>query len=307
MVVPSLARCDDVASVRYLEGNGQSQITAKGGATISTPFAIASLGKTITSVAVLRLVDAGYIDLDEPARDYLPTDIIRGLGGLAGVSVRHLLTMTSGLPDYLSDDYIAEVMSDPDAFQDPHAALSFAYGEPVRFRPGADFEYSNTNFVLAGIIAARATGRSYASIIDTEDFRPAGMLGAFVYGSRALPVNFPSGHEGGRKYRDYYENAGFGDGGLIASAQDVANFYRALFADGVLLSPAMMAELMHDPVGDGYGMGLDIDGEIVGHSGGDLGFSSDVRFNTETGMLAVILIAQGDADTDWASDMVAGQ
>ncbi|MEL7214262.1 MAG: serine hydrolase domain-containing protein [Pseudomonadota bacterium] len=307
ILTPSLAHSDDVASIKYLAVNGHTQIQATGGATASTPFAIASVGKTITSVALLRLADQGQIDLDAPARRYLPIGMTNALGGLDGVTVRHLLTMTSGLPDYLYDDYIDAALADPDTFQDAHVAVSFAYGDDTLFQPGTNFDYSNTNFVLAGIAAETATGRSYASVVTREVLQPAGMSDAFVFGSVPLPPDFPSGHEGDDHYRDYYQNTGFGDGGVIASAQDLANFYRALFVDRSLLSPAMMDALLRDPIGQGYGMGLEIDDMTIGHSGGDLGFSSDVRFDTKTGMIAIILAAQSDVDTDWASEMVNGQ
>jgi len=305
--VPSLAYCDDVASVKLLVVNGHSQISATGGATASTPFAIASIGKTMTAVAVLRLVDQGRLNLDAPARQYLPSDMTQALGGLTGVTLRHLLTMTSGLPDYLYDDYLDAALADPDTFQDAHVAVSFAYGEVPLFRPGTGFDYSNTNFVLAGLVAETATGRSYANIINTEVFRPADMSDAFVFGSVPLPEDFPSGHEDGVPYRDYYQNAGFGDGGVIASAQDLVNFYRALFVDRSLLSPDMMDALVQDATGQGYGMGLEVDDISFGHSGGDLGFSSDVRFDRKTGMIAIMLVAQSDANTDWSSDMIDGQ
>jgi D-alanyl-D-alanine carboxypeptidase len=122
---------------------------------------------------------------------------------------------------------------------------------------------------------------------------------SLVFGSAPLPDNFPNGHENGEHHRSYYMFEGFGDGGVIAPAFDLARFFHALFVDESLLTGAMMAEILHDPVGEGYGMGIEVDGAIVGHSGGDLGFSSDVRLDRDNGTLAIILSASADTDIDW--------
>lgn len=307
LIAPCAALSDDVASLRYLKADGQTQITTTADATFSTPFAIASVGKTMTAVAILRLVDRGVLSLNDPANRHLPADIAQGLGGLDGVTLRHLLTMTSGLPDYLTDAYVDAVLDRPNGIQTHRDALRFAFGVGALFRVGTEFDYSNTNYVLAGAIAEAATGKSYSDIIQNEVFHPAAMQDAIVFGAAPLPHDFPSGHEDGEHYRDYYNATGLGDGGVIASAQDLANFYRALFVDRALLSDAMMAELLHDPMDVGYGMGIEMNGPVVGHAGGDLGFSSDVRLNTITGTLAILLIAQGNANTDWPSDIVGSQ
>lgn len=306
LACPTALLADDVAAIRYLErgDTGAVEISTTGAATAQTPFAIASIGKTMTSVAILRMVADGALSLDEPAALRLDPDITAGLGGLEGMSLSHLLTMTSGLPDYLTDDYIEDALADPGQFQTPRAALRHAYGEPPLFRPGGDFDYSNTNYVLLGLILENVSGLSYAGAMKRHVFEPAGMSGAFVFGSAPLPAGFPNGHEAGAHIRSYYEAEGFGDGGVISNATDLAKFYRALFVSRTLLPEAFMQKMKRDPVGEGYGMGIEIEGAIYGHSGGDLGFSSDVRIDAETGDIAIVLIANGNSDTDWAYDVL---
>lgn len=299
------AHADEASAIRYLGQSGSVEIQASGaGVTQHTPFAIASVGKTMTSVALLRLVARGRLTLDDPARDYLPAEIVDGLGGMQGITVRHLLNMTSGLPDYLDDAYAEDAARDPARIQTPEVALTYAFGYPAIFGPGEDFDYSNTNFVLAGLVLERLGGRSYAGMITQEVFEPAGMTRSFVFGSRPLPADFPFGHEDGRHVRDYYGFEGFGDGGVISTAEDVARFYRALFIDKTLLDTAGLAELLRDPVGEGYGLGIDVEGSVLGHAGGDLGFSSDVRIDLRSGTIAVMLVARGDADTDWPDNVI---
>lgn len=298
-MLPNLAEAADVATIRYLDADGVTSVTVEGPARPDTPFAIASIGKMMTSVAVLRLVEQGKLALDDGVTAYLPTEPLAGLPRLPEVTLRHLLTMTSGLPDYLDDAYIEDALDDPVKVQNPLTALSYAYGERHLFPPGQGFDYSNTNYVLLGLILEDVTGQTYAKALDRLVFQPAGMDQSFVFGSQPLPDIFPSGHEDGAHYRSYYKFDGFGDGGVIAPAPDLARFFRALFVEQSLLTAAMMAEFLHDAFDEGYGMGIEVDGELVGHSGGDLGFSSDARLDRSSGTLAIILSASADTDTDW--------
>lgn len=258
----------------------------------------------MTAVAILRLVAEGRVSLDDMASQWIDEDISDGLGGLGRVSVRHLLTMTSGLPDYLTDDYVEDARADPGQVQNQQAALSYAFYEDALFPPGKEFDYSNTNYVLLGLILETVTGRSYAEAMALQLFEPVGMAQSFVFGSSKLPNDFPFGHEGGQHVRSYYEADGFGDGGVISTAGDVAKFYKALFIEQSLLPSSLMGEFTRDQHAEGYGMGIEIEDGIVGHSGGDLGFSSDVRLKLDTGEIAIILVAQEDADTDWTADVL---
>lgn len=301
--LPTLGWADHVAAVRYMDLGDQVELSVQGAGTIAdTPFVIASLGKTMTAVAMLRYVERGKIELEDRVIDVLPAEVTRGLDGIDTVTIRHLLAMTSGLADYYTDAYLQDALDDPDAVQNPVAALRYAKGEPALFQAGGDFDYSNTNYVLAGLILEHVSAQSYAEVMETEVFAPVGMAGSFVFGSAPLPETFPDGHEDGAHVRSYYANMGFGDGGIISTAADIAAFYRALFVQRRLLAPELMAEMLRDRLGSGYGLGIEISDGLYGHSGRDLGFSADVRFDPQSGAVAVVLIADGEAETFWAED-----
>lgn len=307
LVFPCVVHGHDIDAIRYLEVDGIVEVSSSGNATIQTPFTLASVGKTMTSVAILRLVSDGVLSLDKSPRNWLPPETVSGLGGLDGITLRHLLNMTSGLPDYLTDDYIEDALADPNGIQNPQTALSYAYGERPMFAPGYDFDYSNTNYVLLGMVLENATGLNYADVMQRHVFAPAKMKSSFVFGSTNLPENFPNGHEDGQHIRDYYEAQGFGDGGVISTAPDISKFYHALFVAKGLLTPLMMKEFKRDIHGVGYGMGIEIEDGTYGHSGGDLGFSTDVRLEIKTGAIAIILIAEADADTAWTFEALQKQ
>lgn len=306
VLIPGIAFADEPLSVRYLERDGRIEVSGSGAATAQTPFTLASIGKTMTSVAILQLVANNTLSLDDLAQLWLDEDTVSGFAGLDGVTIRHLLTMTSGLPDYLTDDYIDDALADPKTIQNPQTAVSYAYDEDNLFVPGHGFDYSNTNYVLLGIILENASGLSYADAMRYYIFAPAKMVNSFVFGSTNLPVQFPYGHENGRHVRNYYQASGFGDGGVISTASDVANFYKSLFIDQNLLSTPMMHEFTRDIQRAGYGMGIEMENGVYGHSGGDLGFSTDVRIDIASGDIAIVLIAAENADTDWAFEVLSG-
>ncbi len=293
------ARAGGVPTVRHLDGPAGVR-TLETGAHPDTHFAIASVGKTMTAVAVLRRVAGGDLRLDAPVTRWIGPDLAEGFDGLPGITLRHLLTMRSGLPDYYTDDYLDDVLDNP-ALQTPQTALSYAHGDALLFGPGTRFDYCNTNYVLLGLILEAETGLSYPQVMQREVFDPARMTDSFVFGSRPLPASFA---DVPRAVRAYYQNAGFGDGGVIATAQDVARFYHALFRDQSLLPPAMLSVMTMDAGDAGYGMGIELDGPILGHSGGDLGFSSDVRLHRPSGTIAVMLVAEEEADTFWTDDQM---
>lgn len=307
VLVTTPALADEVRFVRYLSDGELTEVTTDGpGTTQSTPFGIASVGKAVTAVAVLRLVGRGELQLDDPVAQFVPPEVTDGLGGLNGVTVRHLLTMTSGLPDYLNDAFEVVVYARPQDISSAFVALSYAYGEAALFAPGTDYDYSNTNYALLGVILESVTGQSYAEVMEQEVLRPAGMSDTFVFGSRPFPPDFPDGIEDGVSIHEYYSNMGLGDGGLISTAPDLAQFYRALFIDRSLLAERELREMLHDPIGIGYGMGVDVeaDGLHLGHSGGDVGFTSDVRLDMVTGRIAVELISSYYVDADWPREVL---
>jgi D-alanyl-D-alanine carboxypeptidase len=305
LMLSTIAQADDVVFIQYLEHRGSLEYETTGDSiTATTPFAIASIGKTMTSVALLRLVERDLIDLDAAASSWLPGSVTAGLGGLNGISIRHLLGMTSGLPDYYEETYITDALNDPASIQNPITALSYAYDEDVLFQPGENFDYSNTNYVLAGLILEKASGLSFESVIEREIFEPTGMENSFVFGFKPLPDDFPTGHETGEHVRNYYENQGFGDGGIISTAVDLALFYRVLFMEKTLLSPTLMEAFTDDPLNSNYGLGIEVGGPILGHSGGDLGFSSDARIDTSTGSIAIFFISQADTDLSWTEEIL---
>lgn len=299
------AFADAPAYIQLLWEDGNIEIAGLGPHTSSESiFAIASIGKTMTSVAILSLVDDGQLSLDDLASDYLPQSVIEGLGGLNGITIRNLLAMRSGLPDYYNANYLNDALNDLPKTLSPAGAVSYVFGESLDAQPGEAYSYSNTNYVLLGMIGEHASQRSYAQLLRERVFRPANMRNSFVFGSVTLPTEFVHGHEDSEHIRDYYNHPGFADGGVISTAPDLALFYDAIFFSKTLLSETTRRALISDPEGDGYGLGITVEDGIVGHTGGDLGFVSELSADLQARRIAIMLIADAVEETDWVTEQI---
>ena len=159
--------------------------------TPQTPFFIGSLTKSFTALAVMQLVEAGKIDLDAPVQRYLLWFRVADPEASAQMTVRHLLNQTSGLPGLLGMANLADLDSHPDATERQARALStLKLTRPV----GSEFEYSNTNYNVLGLIVEAASGESYADYIQNHIFNPLGMSRSYTSKVVAQQNDLAMGH-----------------------------------------------------------------------------------------------------------------
>ncbi|MFJ6179529.1 serine hydrolase domain-containing protein [Streptomyces sp. NPDC092295] len=229
---------------------------------------IGSSTKTFTAVVVLQLVGEGKIDLDAPIETYLP-DLIRG-EGVDGrhISVRQLLQHTSGLPEYTQA--VAENFTEfQHRYAEPRELLDRALKGKASFPPGAKWEYSNTNYVVAGLLVQKITGRPLAEEINKRVVERIGLRHTYFprAGDMTIREKHPKGYfaeRPGAPLRDVTvqdPSWGWAAGAMISTNSDVNRFFTALL-DGRLLQPAQLREMRttvpaEDPVaGSRYGLGL---------------------------------------------------
>lgn len=154
---------DGPAKVLFLDIAGETAGLACGRARMGGPvanvedrFLIASVSKLYLAVALMQLDEAGRLDIDDPAPNWLPPEVVTGLKGLEGISIAMLLTMTSGIPDYLDDAYFLSSIADAHAGVAARDILTKAIlsvaDAPRLFEPGTGFDYSNTNYLLAQLV-----------------------------------------------------------------------------------------------------------------------------------------------------------
>lgn len=295
---------------------GFADIVAGTPVTPDTAFALASLTKTFTSALILRLAEEGEVSLDATVRTYLPDLRID-----PGITVRQLLDHTSGLADFFFDKAIdTALLAEPDRHWTEAEALE--YVDKSYFEPGRGWHYSNTNYLLLGVIAARMGHAPLAEQFRQRFLGPLGLDSAFYQptevarGPVAHGYRFDTGATDAPPidltgagpivpFASVVTAAG-GAGGLAATATDVARWARALYG-GDVLGAASRQEMVdggartarYRPFG-AYGLGvqfLDIAGQpTVGHSGRLLGFRSAVRYLPEAGITIAVLTNQSRTD-----------
>ncbi|MFD9881772.1 serine hydrolase domain-containing protein [Streptomyces alboflavus] len=252
-------------------------------------FRIASLTKTFTSVVLLKLEAEGRLSLDDSVEKWLP-GLVRGKGYRPkAVTVRHLLNHTSGIFDYNMDEGFRAKYAGDEFDKNrytrwkPARLVDIALAHPPNFqpeqgsRPGAPgkWDYSDTNYILAGMIIERATGDTYKKAVDRLVIHPLGLRGTSVPGhSPKLPrphaTHYSTLFEGPphAKVRDVTEfspTVAFAAGQLISTTADVNTFMAELLG-GRLLPPAQQRALLaavpvdgdkgHGGPDDVYGLGI---------------------------------------------------
>lgn len=258
-------------------------------------FEIGSLTKQFTATAILLLAQDGKLSVDDQVRQHLP----EAPNAWAGITLRHLLTHTSGLKSYTGLDgfELRRHLSHTDFIK----AIA---AQPVEFKPGEGWKYCNTGYNLLGFVIERVSGRSYWDFLSDRILRPLGMNST----SNRLPTlvltNRVAGYEQTNHVlinRDPDLTDVFSAGALVSTAPDLARWCRALDGEE-LLTPATK-RLMWTPVrlNDGretkYGFGWFIDrfeGHLnTGHGGSTSGFSASIqRFPEDE--LTVILLTNTD-------------
>jgi D-alanyl-D-alanine carboxypeptidase len=298
--------------------SGLADVRAKTPVTPDTAFAYASVSKTFTSALILQLVGEGRLALTDRAADRLPR--LR-LAIDRRITIAMLLDHTSGLADFFLNPKIDGPLQRRPADAWTVARTLGYVGKPLS-APGKAWHYSNTNYVLLGLIAERVTGQPLAEAIRTRLLDPTGLAATWVQAGepargplahayrvsgtspKAKPVDLDDG-SGIAPFRSVVTAAGAA-GEMAGTSADLARWGRTLYS-GQVLGPLGTALLLSDfrktnhylpGVVYGYGVqAVSIDGHpALGHSGRFLGARSAVRHFSVDGLTIAVLINQSRAD-----------
>ncbi|MER0245377.1 serine hydrolase domain-containing protein, partial [Streptomyces sp. HSW2009] len=268
-------------------------------------FRIGSITKTFSSVVLLQLVSEGKLRLDEPVNTYLP-----GLLPDDRITVRHLLTHRSGLSDY-TNAMFAKTIPGFEAVRNRvfsyRELVKLSLDEPRTGQPGAAYQYSNTNFVVVGMLIEKATGNPVAKEYDRRIIKPLKLKNtSYVHPAKAIKGPHVRGYlhpdEAGAPLVDSTEQTASwaqSAGAIISNAADLNTFTSALLR-GRLLRPAMQQEMLKATPVDAaktrfYGLGLrrydlSCGTSIYGHTGTVQGFYS-YAFSTKDGKRSLSAVA----------------
>lgn len=248
-------------------------------------FRAGSVIKPFVAVVVLQLADEGRLRLDDPVEKWVPGLVPGG----RDITVEHLLRHTSGIADYT-----AVVLPDTEAFlrnrfraYTARELVALGVGLPPMFPPGEGQEYSNTGYILLGMIIERAAGRGYAREIERRILRPLGLRDTFLPGSATRvpgsPAHVYAVAADGRPVDVTEMNPTMqgAAGELISTTADLNTFMGALVAGRLVDTTRMF-----DTRGTGYGLGIEVAdlpyGRVIGHGGGGPGFQG-VTFSSADG------------------------
>ncbi|MFF8713667.1 serine hydrolase domain-containing protein [Streptomyces sp. NPDC015184] len=216
--------------------------------------------KAFTAVVVLQLVAEKKVALDAPVDTYLP-GLLRG-EGIDGrhITIRQLLQHTSGLPEYVDKD---AVLKDLQRYYEPRELLDSALAQKAHFSPGAKWEYNNTNYLVAGLVIQKVTGRPLGEEINRRVVDRIGLRHTYfpAPGDMTIDEPHPKGY-----HRDTADSPwdevteldpswGWAAGAMISTNSDLNRFYTALL-DGELLPPAQLAQMRTTVPAEGAGPGV---------------------------------------------------
>lgn len=253
-----------------------------------TKFRLASVTKQFTAVAIMVLHERGLVDLDLPVKTYLPD----APAAWDAVTVRHLLTHTSGVPNFTSfDDYQASKTL-PATIE---ALIARFRDHPLTFQPGEGWSYSNSGYILLTAVIEKASGQSYAEFVAGSLFQPLGMNDSGYDSHAAIMPHRASGYsptETGIVNADYVDmSIPQGAGALYSTTRDLLKWEQGLFG-GRLLNPASLT-LLTTPVRNQYAFGLMVreagGNTTIAHSGGIEGFNSHLAWDPARRMTVIVL------------------
>ena len=269
--------------------------------TPDTPVRLASVSKAFFTMGVMILAEEGHLDYDDPVTNWLPE-----LERFEGVTVRHLMTHTSGLPDYWGDDllYHANPQLDSDSLiTNDEAAHYFRTSGEFVFQPGDRYEYSNSAYEMIALIIERISEMSAREFLKERIFTPLGMSTADVRDRRDYRIkNSAIGYSSPRRNQweendDHWGNGLVGAGAVYASIMDMYAWDQALYSGGAVsmetLNEAFTPHSLNDGSISEYGFGWgtrDIHGRTaISHSGGWVGFSTKIDRFVEDEVTVIVL------------------
>ncbi|MFC4526867.1 beta-lactamase family protein [Dyella halodurans] len=267
-------------------------------ASVDTWFEIGSITKQFTAAAILQLQEAGKLTIDAKLATYLPD-----APHANEVTLRQLLSHTSGLPEYVDGPDIEQAATRPATFDQLVARIK---DKPLDFAPGSRWSYSNTGYLMLGRVIEVVSQESYRHYVQTHLLDSAGLTQTFTVADEAhLPVMaIGYRHAQGRLERapTIHDTFGWAAGNLVSTLGDLQKWNQALMG-GKIVSPAdyalMSTSVMTTEKGSAdYGLGLFVDSvegqPRVGHTGGSFGFTTANEYFPKQGVRIIAFTNNGD-------------
>ncbi len=298
-------------------GTGLARLSPAQSATADTLYSVGSITKTFVTAVFMELAQESALSVDDPLSKWMPD-----FPNAAQITLRELLGHTSGVADFFeSPDYKALVIDDPTHAWTPQEVLEKLVGAPY-FAPGSGYHYSNTGFLLLGMVVEQVTGKSLGDVLSERFLEPLALANSYFQGSGAPPPGAAAGHSAttgldisdGTNYRPTLSEGtiAWAAGGIVSSAPDIATWGRALYGGQVVSadSLAQMEDYNYAPASlQSYGLGtrtrLFGTERLFGHSGTLRGFYGAMWQFPDTQLTIVVLTNKGRIDPNVIVDALA--
>jgi len=285
--------------IAYVQAYGSARLDPQTNATAAMRYSIGSISKQFTAAAILMLAEEGKLSLDDPVSKYVP-----GLTEGDQVTIRQLLSHTSGYQDFWPQDYVPPLMLKPisaDQIMDMWAR------KPLDFQPGTKWQYSNTNYVIAGVIVEKVSGMPLLKFLSQRVFTPLGMKSVSDTDANKLPPTDPTGYMSyalGPPRPAPKEGRGwmFAAGELAMTAEDLARWDISII-DQSVMKPASYRDMeteivLQNGVGTRYGLGVFVTSNnghrTLEHGGEVSGFVAE-NIVLPDDKIAVVVLTNQDA------------
>jgi D-alanyl-D-alanine carboxypeptidase len=299
----------------WLKAAGVGDLATGAPVSLDDHVRIASITKTFVATVVLQLVDEGQLNLDDTLEGFVP-----GIANGDAITLRQVLGMTAGIRDYVTDPRIAiDYAADPLLPFSPEEAVQIMRRGTPNFAPGDGVQYSNSNYILLGLIVEQVTGNSIEQEIEERIITPLGLSGTSFPTSPEMPAPFMHGYAGAALGDPLVDASRsnpalpWASGAMISTLRDMRTWGEAL-ATGSLLSPeTQRQQLEFTPFPNaapgqevGYGLGILSFNGLLGHNGGIVGYSLWLVHDPDTGATVAVVTNRATIDGGTADPIFGG-
>lgn len=280
--------------VEYKNAFGSADIELDIRLSPENKFQIGSITKQFTAVLILKLEEEGKLNLTDSIQKYIPEFPTK----VRTITIEHLLTHTSGIPEYMDWEKFHDKWN---LYYSPSELINLIIDEPLNFKPGDDFEYCNSNYLLLGQIIERVTDNSFNDYLKREIFDKVGMTNSSSDDHNTHTLNLANGYT---RTNDQIKPAQFADrswaysaGNIISTVDDLNLWYLHLFSGNIIslqsLDKALTPFILNNGDSSNYGYGWYLENfqhaEMIYHGGSMSGFYSYVSYIPKTKVLTVSL------------------
>ncbi|MEM9050621.1 MAG: serine hydrolase [Bacteroidota bacterium] len=288
-------------SIVYHKGFGRANVSGTAMNSVESQYLIGSITKTFTAIGIMQLFEEGKISLSDPLSKYMAL-----FPSSDKITIRHLLTHKSGIKNYTE---LPDLASWKGNEMKPFTLLSKVMDSPLAFEPGTIHSYSNTNYLILGIILEQVSGMAYEKYITANILKPAGLSHTGIARKKAKMLSEGLAVDNGSWQKDDYVDPSvpFSAGNLFSSTSDLYAFSKS-FINGDFFKNKSTYELMTNFDNGFYALGVfaeEFDQQVfIGHNGGIDGYSAFWCYFLDLDLHTIVLSNSFDSELEKVIDAI---